>query len=129
MRDELAEYDADEVNAVIDELIRMKREGYLIANSIAFLEHFKAFMCRGKVLPDNYRCLAGYASVYVDTYENVLPCWSGGFEIVDNLKNNTLSDIWYSEKYMELRKRMVQCKCQGCWLLCTGELTILINGE
>lgn len=129
MRDELAEFDEAEVNAVIDQLIRMKREGYLIANSVTFLEHFKDFMCRGKVMPDGYQCLAGYATVYVDTYENVLPCWSGGFGPVDNLRNRTLPEIWYSEAYMELRKKMVCCQCAGCWLLCTGELTILVNGE
>jgi len=129
MRDELAEFDADEANRVTDRLIEMKREGYLIANSIAFLRHFKAFMNEGKILPDGYSCLAGYATVYVDAYENVLPCWSGSFAPVDNLKDNSLSDIWYGEKYTELRKRMAQCRCPGCWLLCTGELTMLINGE
>lgn len=129
MRDELAEFDAREVDTVMDQLLQMKKEGYLIANSITFLRHFKAFMCENKILPDGYRCLAGYSTVYVDTYENVLPCWSGGFGPVDNLQNHTLSDIWYGEKYMELRKKMEKCQCAGCWLLCTGELTVLINGE
>ena len=86
-------------------------------------------MCEGKVIPDGYQCLAGYSTVYVDPYENVLPCWSGGFGAVGSLREHTLPDIWYGEKYMELRKKMMQCRCPGCWLLCTGELTILINGE
>lgn len=128
-KDELAEYDVAKVNDIIDQLIKMKKEGFLIANSIAFLKHFKPFMCENKILPDGYQCFAGYCTVYVDTYENVLPCWSGGFQPVDNLKNHSLSDIWYGEKYRELRKKMVQCQCAGCWLLCTGELTALINGE
>lgn len=129
MQDELAEFEDNEVNDTIDKLIQMKKNGYLIANSVAFLQHFKAFMSENKILPDGYKCLAEYSAVYVDPYENVLPCWSGGFAAVGNLKNKTLADIWYGEKYMELRKQMVQCKCAGCWLLCTSELTIFINGE
>lgn len=129
MRDELAEFNPADVDAVIDRLTEMKEEGFLIANSKAFLQHFKTFMCEGKVIPDGYQCLAGYSTVYVDPYENVLPCWSGGFGAVGSLREHTLPDIWYGEKYMELRKKMMQCRCPGCWLLCTGELTILINGE
>lgn len=127
--DELAMFDADAAEQTIDKLLRMKQEGFLIANSSAFLRHFKDFLCRGRVVPEHYRCLAGYSTIYVDTYENVRTCWSGGFEPVDNLRRRSLSDIWYSSGYMTLRKRMERGECPGCWLLCTGELTMLLLGE
>ena len=57
MRDELAEFNPADVDAVIDRLTEMKEEGFLIANSKAFLQHFKTFMCEGKVIPDGYQCL------------------------------------------------------------------------
>ena len=129
MKDELAEFNRDEVDTVIDRLIRMKKEGYRIANSTAFLEHFRSFMKEGKVVPDKYECLAGFSTIYVDTYENVLPCWSGGLGVVDHLSNQSLSDIWYGETYAKMRRKMVKCQCPGCWLLCTGELTMLITGQ
>ncbi len=128
-KDELADFDQEDVNRTIDTLLQMKEEKYLIANSAAFLRHFKDFMCKGKILPDHYSCLAGYSTVYVDTYENVLPCWSGGIGVVGSLKSRPLSEIWYGREYAEIRKRMLACRCAGCWLLCTGELTMLVNGE
>lgn len=128
-RDVLAEFDRKEVEEVIDKLVEQKKAGLMIANSVSFLKHFKKFMCEGKILPDEYECLAGFSTIYVDTYENVLPCWSGGFGPIGNLKQESLVDIWYSEKYAEIRKKMKKCQCPGCWLLCTGELTMLIQGE
>lgn len=128
-KDDLAAFHEEDVNQTIDTLLQMKEEDYLIANSAAFLRHFKDFMCKGDILPAHYNCLAGYSTIYVDTYENVLPCWSGGIGVVGSLKTSSLSEIWYGRDYAEIRKRMLACQCAGCWLLCTGELTMLINGE
>ena len=126
---ELEKYDSEIVEKVIDKILKMKKEGYLIANSEAFLKHFNNFFNKKMIIPQNYNCLAGYVSVYVDTYENVLPCWSDSFKPIGNLKNESLKEIWYGAKYQEYRKKMYNCMCKGCWFLCTGELTILLNGE
>ena len=129
MRDELAEFDAREVETVMDQLLQMKKEGYLIANSITFLRHFKAFMCENKILPDGYRCLAGYSTVYVDTYENVLPCWSGGFGPVDNLQiircqiSGTVRNTWSCAK----RWKSVSAPAAG--FCAPGSLQFLLMGK
>lgn len=126
--DELADFDKEEVNRTVDKLVQLKKDGYLIADSVAFIEHFRKFMCEGQILPEGYKCLVGYSTVFVDAHENVRACWCGGF-IVDNLREKSLKDIWYGDRYMDIRKKMYECKCPGCWLLCTGELTMLLSGQ
>ncbi|MCH5161960.1 MAG: radical SAM protein [Clostridiales bacterium] len=125
---ELGEFDKNEVVETVDKLLQMKKDGYLVADSFAFIEHFKKFMCEGKIVPDGYNCLVAYASVFVDAFETVRACWCGGYN-VDNLKNKSLGDIWYSEKYADIRKKMYNCVCPGCWLLCTGELSMMLYGQ
>lgn len=127
--DPLATFKKNEVEEIIERLIKMKQQGYLIANSEAFLKHFKPFMCDRQIVPKGYNCLAGYSTIYVDTYENVLPCWNGGLGAIGNLKEKSLSQIWYSEQYQRCRNKMKACQCPGCWLLCTGELTIMTEGR
>ena len=117
------------LDQVVDELVAMKKEGFLIANSETFLRHFQVFFKEKKHVPDGYHCAAGYVSVYVDSHMNILPCWSGVFQPIGNLVTDSLKDIWYGERYAAYRKRMYQCGCDGCWFLCTGELTTIINEE
>ena len=126
--EELDSFDREEVCKTVDKLIQMKKEGYLIADSAAFLEHFKNFMCERQVVPEGYHCLVGYTACFGDSLGNVRPCWSGGFN-AGNLKEKSLKEIWYSEEYMKIRKEMFNCRCPGCWLLCTGEITMLLNGH
>ncbi|MEE1086813.1 MAG: radical SAM protein [Schaedlerella sp.] len=124
--DILSIQDIDKLKEVIKELISMKKNGALIANSEGFLKHFVPFFEEKKVVPDQYKCLSGYISTYIDAYANVRVCWSGSFGPVENLYENTLSEIWYGEKYQKVRERMVRRECEGCWFLCTGELTTMI---
>lgn len=111
---------------IMEELLQMKREGALIANSDPFLAHFLPFFRDQKAVPDLYQCLSGYVSAYIDAYANVRVCWSGSFEPVGNLYEKTLSEIWYGEAYQKARERMRRGECEGCWFLCTGELTTML---
>ena len=114
------------VEQVICELCTLKEQGVKIANSKAFLEHIPAFF-RGKRVPDNYQCLAGCLALFVDAYMNVLPCWSQDFPPVGNIVRQKLKDIWQGDAFEKARTQMRACHCKGCWLLCAGELTLLVQ--
>ena len=125
--DALSPYEAAVVNPAVEELLRLKAEGYLIAGTTEFISHIPDFFLRRQRVPDAYHCLAGHLAIFVDAYSNVLPCWSSSFRPLGNLAGQDLSDIWYSEAYARNRQKMFRCACEGCWYLCTGELTTLCN--
>lgn len=117
------------IENLVDTLIKMKEAGYLIASSKGFIEHLTAFFCEGKAVPDNYICKVGYTNLFVDVYGNVRPCWSDAIGSVGVLGENSLQEIWNSEGMHICRGRMLDCKCEGCWYMCTGEVTMLIDDQ
>lgn len=129
LEDVLSPHEESVVRGVMEELLRMKEEGYRIAGTAAFLSHIPDFFLNRQRIPEGYHCLSGYLATYVDAYGNVLPCWSSSFQPLCNLAHQSLKEIWFSESYAQTRKKMFQCACEGCWYLCTGELTTLYNEE
>lgn len=117
----------EKIERLTAQLIQMKRDGYLIANSIGFLEHLPDFFCGHKTMPDNFRCKVGYTSLAIDTYMNVKPCWSFMFEPIGNLNDANLQEIWRSEKMQNYRERMLCSECEGCWYLCTSEVCMMLD--
>lgn len=118
--------DREKCRALADELLRMKREGYLIASSAGFIEHLPDFFGRKKRVPDDYHCLIGYTNLFVDAYMNVRPCWDWCFQPLGNLQETTLKEIWTSERMQNDRQKMLRCMCGGCWYMCTGEVSMML---
>ena len=117
--------DACETERVIRRILEMKDEGYLILNSREYLEYFSDFFRTGKRIPrGQYQCLCGYEAVYIWPNLTVRSCWSTSLPTVGDLKEKSLPDIWMSESYSEQRRAMAECRCEGCWLLCTAEFNI-----
>ena len=128
--DDLEDYsivDCEKIKSLTERLIQMKKEGYLIANSIGFLKHLPDFFCSNKVMPDSFECIVGYTSLVIDTYMNVKPCWSSMYEPIGNLQDNSLHEIWNSKKMQNYREKMLRSECEGCWYLCTSEVCMMID--
>lgn len=122
--------DAETIYSLTGTLLRMKRQGMLIANSEGFLSHLPDFFLKNQRVPSLYKCLIGYTNVFVDANMNVRCCWDGSFEPIGNLQEQSLKEIWNSEGYQQAREKMLRCECEGCWYLCTGEVTMfLLNQE
>lgn len=115
------------INALVEQLLKMKKEGYLIANSDGFIRHLPEFFINHKWIPDDYKCLIGYTNLFIDAYMNVRPCWASCFENLGNLSQNSLKELWMGEKMKRYRKQMLRGECEGCWYLCTGEVTMFLN--
>ncbi|MCF2681535.1 radical SAM protein [Faecalicatena contorta] len=123
---ELRITDPEEIFTLTGTLLKMKREGMLIANSEGFIAHLPDFFLKDQRVPSDYRCLIGYTNVFVDAYMNVHCCWDGCFKPIGNLQERSLKEIWNSEEYQEAREQMMNCDCSGCWYLCTGEVTMFL---
>lgn len=119
--------DYEKIKNLTENLIQMKKEGYLIANSIGFLSHLPDFFCSNKVMPDGFQCKVGYTSLAIDTYMNVKPCWSFMYEPIGNLQHNSLHEMWNNKKMQYYREKMLCSECEGCWYLCTSEVCMMID--
>ena len=119
----------EKIYKLTESLIQIKGESQTIANSIGFLKHLPDFFIKGKEIPEKFVCKVGYTNLCIDAYMNVKPCWSYLFEPVGNLAQNSLHEIWNSEKLQKYRKRMLEGKCEGCWYLCTSEICMMLDGD
>ena len=116
----------EKVRHIIDTLIQMKKDGYLIASSVAFIRHFKDYFLYGKRVPDGYHCKMGFANLCINSYMDVRVCWSKNFPVLGNIGKESLITIWNSPTAQEYRRNMYAGKCEGCWYMCT-EITMLID--
>lgn len=102
-------------NSAIRYIKSSKNAGKLVATSIGYLDGIIPFM-KSRSLPADFKCLAGYLGVNIDPGLTVVPCWN--MPPVGNLREASLEDIWYSDKFYEARMRMLKLDCQKCWILC-----------
>lgn len=124
---ELNKIDRDKIEMLVETLLKMKSDGYLIASASGFIRHLVDFFCEGKLMPDDYQCKVGYTNLFVDALMNVRPCWDDDMGVVGRLGEQSLNEIWHSERMQDCRKRMLKCQCNGCWYMCTGEVTMMID--
>lgn len=127
LKEEISISERDKIEALVSRLLKMKEDGYLIASSSGFIKHLTEFFAEGKNVPDNYLCKIGYTNLFVDAHMNVRPCWSEAIGPVGVLGENSLQEIWKSERMQECRRKMLKCACEGCWYMCTGEVTMLLD--
>ncbi len=127
LKEEISISERDKIEALVNKLLKMKEEGYLIASSTGFIKHLTEFFCEGKNVPDDYLCKIGYTNLFIDAHMNVKPCWSEAIGAVGVLGENSLKEIWNSDRMQLCRKKMLDCKCEGCWYMCTGEVTMLLD--
>ena len=116
------------IDHMVNSLLQMKKEGYLIASSTGFIEHFKDYFCKGEKTPEGYQCKMGFANLCIDAHMNVKVCWSKRIPPAGNLSEQSLIEIWNSSQMQESRRRMYELDCEGCWYMCT-EITMLIDNK
>lgn len=114
--------DIKTVYQVIDKLIELKetndRSGK-IDNRVSQLKAFKAYFENPQRFIKTLKCNAvdtGFFTIGPDGTINLCPY----MESVGNAREGTLKDIWYSEKAVKVREKMLNCKrnCHhlvNCW--------------
>lgn len=113
--------DIEKIKQISKQLLHFLEQGKSVCNSKEYINFFPAFFETEKRVPDDYSCKCGYNAVYIWPNLDVRSCWSTSLPNVGNLKEQSLTEIWNSDQYRVQRKKMLSCKCEGCWLLCTAE--------
>lgn len=94
---------------------KSKKAEKLIATSTGYLDGILPFM-KSRSLPSDFKCLAGYLGVNIDSRLNVMSCWN--MSPIGNLREERLDEIWYSDRFLDARRRMHKLECPKCWILC-----------
>lgn len=112
----------DKLDTLVDRLIEIKLNEDSIENSLDFLKMLKQIY-RGN--REWKRCYAPYSFCAVDCFGNVFPCWGWIQEnkSVENIKNSSLQEIWYSSQYNKARNKLKNCN--ACSFHCHVEMNLL----
>lgn len=105
--------DTKKVGAVIDELIRIKKLGYKINNSVTHLEDIKSYYETPSEYSNKTKCKSE-SVIQVNATGDILLCH--GFEKMGNIKTDDLKTVWQSEKALKLRESMACCR-KNCYFL------------
>lgn len=125
--DDIPSYDDlffKKLDKVVDFLLHVDNSKINIENSES---HLKLFQRSFRNEKPSFRCYAGYHSYVVDCFGEVYPCipWVGLAATAGNIADTGLKEIWYSNEYNAMRKRI--SKCDGCYLNCQAELSLLFK--
>lgn len=100
--------DTSKAIEVIDELIKLKENGYPIFNAVGHFEIFKAYFNNPQKPYRLRRCNAGDYLMNLDIFGNIHPCSAIG--IWGNIKETSISGLWYSEKAQNFREKIYACQ-------------------
>lgn len=112
--------DLPHLQSTIDQLIDMRRRGFLINSDPEYLNGFPRFLALGEV-PENFICSAGLTTIAIDHELNVRACWPMEPVPNGNIRNRNIVEVWDSEEYQRCRCAMQQLRCPRCWLRCHTE--------
>jgi MoaA/NifB/PqqE/SkfB family radical SAM enzyme len=117
----IEEPDLPELQAIVDRLIEMSRNGEPIMTPPHVLELFPAHF-RGEAAPrDALPCRVGMRNFFIRTNGNVELCQKG-FGVIGNIKTQAARDIWYSDDAKTVRKQTTECE-RLCLITCLSQKT------
>ena len=124
----LSPQDMDVYHNTMDKLAQMKKAGYGIINSQAYLDNFVNYNFN-RNSPEGFRCYGGHTTLYIDPKLNVRTCWSAGLPIAGNLGQTRLNDLLHGAEMRQIRQNIRKRKCNKCWLLCTAEISLRFQSK
>lgn len=95
----------------IENLIRMKQQGFYIMNSIENLRNIPAYLYNKKIREDS-RCISGSIAIWVDAEMKLHPC--SQFPAIADLRVENLEKVWFSGTMGFYREKMLKGECPGC---------------
>ncbi len=110
--------DFDDMIAVKDRLIAMKRAGAPILNTELLLNlwpnHFRREKAPREVMP----CRVGMRNYFIRSDGRVEVCWN--FPPIGNVRTQTAREIWYGKEGVDRRKETVACETL-CLFTCLSQ--------
>ena len=99
--------DTKAFESIVDELIKMKQEGFPIINSVEQMRYFPVYFKNQSAIA-KLPCMSGIGNFMVDPYGQVRLCYS--FASIGNILEQDPRKIWHSKAAKEARKKTRTCK-------------------
>lgn len=107
--------DIKKVNAILDELIRRRKSGHWIGNSVVQLEAFKSYYANPERFVKKSPCNLDRA-LHASSIGDIYLCYR--YTILGNVKNgDDVSKLWHSESADEARMNIRKCRHNCHFLL------------
>ena len=114
--------DALKLKEIIEKLISGAKEFNISTNPISYLNNIPAYLAGEKIFPGN--CPALYCSCPINPDGEMFPCWieSSRDNLIGNLKDESLYDLWLSQRRMNIINSIAKKGCSGCMMSCYDEV-------
>lgn len=106
--------DASRMDSVIDDLIKLKREGMPILNSVRQLKLMKIYFRDPDQMKNFNKCKVGVSNFLIDPYGDTRLCYH--MEPIGDIRQSIPSDFWNSKKAKSERVRIKNCE-RSCSLM------------
>jgi radical SAM protein with 4Fe4S-binding SPASM domain len=126
-QEELDKYTNEEyqgkLKEVISSLIKLKKNGAPIINSIPYLKSIPDSFLKSSFFP--VTCHVPWRRIHVFSNGEVSLCQVMEEKaVIGNIKEDSLKNLWYSKKANKVRKVVKNKVCGGCWLSCYAETNL-----
>ncbi len=99
--------------AVLDELIALKRRGYKICNSVEHIQAFKAYLYDPGTYVKDSRCNIDHA-IHISSVGDLFMCYR--HELLGDVREMSIKDMWESEHAAVVRRTITRCR-ENCHFL------------
>lgn len=115
----IPEDEIDNLAKMVDETVYYARKKGVIISSLNMLQMMpEYFRLKEKTYPSN-GCTIPFQSISTNLDGSVSPCMAYSDFNVGNIKQTSLSEIWYGEKFERARQMARNKLCRGCLSACS----------
>ena len=113
--------DIQKMEDIIKSFIDVSKEYKISTNPIGYLLKIPVYLSGNNFYPDN--CGALWYSCPINPNGDLFPCWIEGAnnKLIGNVKNESLYELWLSEKRIRMVRSIVNNGCKGCLMSCYDE--------
>lgn len=120
---DLIEVERDSLNATIERLIAMKRDGYPVMNAEGALREWITHFGFSENRRSALRCSVAMRNLLIEANGDIILCAFYSNTAIGNIEHNNVREAWYSAKARKLRKTLVRCK-KLCTATCVAKRSL-----
>jgi len=115
--------DKERLEEIIEEIIKLSNEYKISTNPVSYLRNIPSYLCKEKSVMKK-GCSALWTSCPINSKGEVFPCWNlaGQDKIIGNINQESLADLWFSNRHNQIRESVLQAGCFGCMMSCYDEV-------